>query len=136
MIYIPEASRVALVLRLLNTNALDVKLYTAMSGALGDDTQVAGSFTEMSTMGYAAKAIAATTGWSAATPAANVPVAGAAAQQTWTFTGGTLVNVLGYYVTDHSSGALQWFEPFASAKPIQNNGDQIIITPTFTLYRA
>lgn len=99
-----------------------------------DDTLLAAGFTEMSTLGYAAKTLTKTS-WVVAQSGALV-AAGTYAVQTWTFTAGTLVNVKGYFVVDATSGLLLWFEPFPVAKDVQNTGDQIIITPTFTLSKT
>jgi hypothetical protein len=118
---------------MLNTNSLTVKLYTAMAGLLTDDTQVATDLTEMSTLGYAAKVIPATTGWSASTPTAGIAASAVAAQLSWTFTTGTPVAVLGYYVVDTATGALQYVEPFAGPKTVQTAGDNIIVVPAFSL---
>ena len=98
-----------------------------------DDTLLAAGFTEMSTLGYAAKTLTKTS-WVVAQSAAVG--SGTYAQQTWTFTAGTAVTVYGYYVVDATSGLLLWFEAFAASKVIQNTGDQIIITPTITLSRT
>lgn len=98
-----------------------------------DDTLLAAGFTEMSTLGYAAKTLTKTS-WVVAQSAAVG--SGTYAQQTWTFTAGTAVTVYGYYVVDATSGLLLWFEAFAAAKVIQNTGDQIIVTPTITLSRT
>jgi hypothetical protein len=76
-----------------------------------------------------------TTGWATALPAAGAAavIQAAAGAITWTFANGTPTTVLGYYVVDNVSGLLQWFEPFTVGKVVQNVGDKIIITPTFTL---
>jgi hypothetical protein len=87
------------------------------------------SYTEAAGFGYAALTLAGA-GWTA-TPGA--PTETVFAQQTFTFTG-ALGNVYGYYVTELGSGLLKWAERFAGAPfNIQNNGDQIKITPRFTL---
>ena len=99
-----------------------------------DDTLLAAGFTEMSTLGYVSKSLTKTS-WVVAQSGALV-AAGTYAQQTWTFTAGTLVTVYGYYVVDTTSGLLLWFEAFTASKAIQNNGDQIIITPTLTLSKT
>lgn len=55
------------------------------------------------------------------------------AQQTFTFTG-ALGNVYGYYMTQAVSGKLVYAERFSTGPfNIQNNGDQIKITPQITL---
>lgn len=99
-----------------------------------DDTLVAAGFTEMSTLGYAAKTLTKTS-W-VVTGNAGAAAGAAYAQQTWTFTAGTAVTVYGYYVIDSTTGLLLWFEAFSSGKVVQNSGDQIIITPAITLSKV
>lgn len=102
---------------------LFVNNYTPVEGS------VAADFTEMSTQGYASKALTGTS-W-VVTPGA--PTSAAYAQQTWTFdgTGGSTV-VYGYYVVQASSGVLMFAERFGTPPTIVNNGDQIKVTPTIT----
>lgn len=108
---------------------LFVNDYTPVDGSL------VASFTEMTTLGYAEKTLTKTS-W-VVTQGADGAVAEAAyAVQTWSFTAGTLVNVYGYYIVDTTTGLLLWAERFPSAKPIQNTGDQIIITPKITNSRT
>lgn len=102
---------------------LYVNNYTPVDG----DTSA--SYTEMSTLGYAAKTLTKGS-W---TVAQNAGVAQATyADQTFTFTAGTAVTVYGYYVTDTTTGTLLWAEKFGTALTVQYAGDQIIISPTFT----
>jgi hypothetical protein len=97
------------------------------------DSDVAATYTEMSTLGYAAQTLTKSS-W---TIAQNAGVAeGSYAQQAWTFTAGSAVTVYGYFVTDATSGLLLWAERFASAVTVQNSGDQIKVTPKFTFSRA
>lgn len=100
-----------------------------------DDTFTAASFTEMSTLGYAAKTLTKTS-WVTVAGSTGNPATSTYAQQTWTFSAGTLVTVYGYYIIDVTSSLLLWAELFASPKPVQNTGDQIIITPTITFSRS
>lgn len=97
-----------------------------------DDTFVLANLTEMSTLGYSAKTLIMGS-WSVAAGSAGNPATATYALQTWTFTAGTLVNVYGYFIKDTTNGRLLWVELFASPKPIQNTGDQILVTPTMTL---
>lgn len=106
------------------TLRLFVNNYTPVEGS------VAGSFTEMSTCGYSAIALARAS-WSIAS-AAGVTTA-SFAQQTFTFTAGGPTTVYGYYVTETTSGVLLWAELFSSAQTVQYTGDTIKITPKFTL---
>lgn len=99
------------------------------------DATLASDLTEMSTLGYAAKALTKTA-WVNTAGATGAVNNGAYATQTWTFTAGTAVTVYGYFVTDTTTGLLLWAEPFVSPKVIQNTGDQIIITPALTFSRV
>ena len=97
------------------------------------DADVAATYTEMSTHGYAAKTLLKS-GW---TVVQNGGVGeGSQAAQTWTFTAATAVTVYGYFITDTTTGLLLWAERFTNAKVIQNAGDQIIVTPKFTLSKV
>jgi len=98
------------------------------------DATVAGDFTEMSTMGYAAKTLTKAS-WSSAAQTGGVAQC-TYAEQTWTFTGGTLVSVYGYFVVDSTTGILLWAERFTTSKDIVNNGDIIKITPKITLSKT
>lgn len=108
---------------------LYVNNYTLVDGT------VAADLTEMSTLGYASKTLTKTS-WVTTAGSAGQPATSAYAQQTWTFTAGTPVTVYGYFVTDTTTGLLLWAEAFSAAKVVQNNGDQIIITPQITLSRV
>lgn len=100
-----------------------------------DDTFTEASFTEMSSLGYAAKSLTKTT-WVTTAGSSGQPASSAYPQQTWTFTSGTPVTVYGYYVIDSTTGKLLWCELFPSPKVVQNTGDQIIMTPTLTSSRV
>lgn len=136
MIFLPSASEKTMLEFALGVNVpnnqslkLFVNDYTPV------DASIAANFTEMSTLGYAAKPLTKTA-W-VVTAGGDGQVAEAAyAQQTWTFTAGALVNVYGYFIVDSVSGLLLWAERFASAKPVQNTGDQIIIVPKITNSRS
>lgn len=101
---------------------LVLRLYTSdTTPAEGD---VVGTYTEATGNGYSAITL---TG-------ASWTVSGGAtyAQQTFTFTG-ALGNVYGYYYTRATSADLVASERFSDGPyNIQNNGDQIKITPTIT----
>jgi hypothetical protein len=97
------------------------------------DADVAATYTEMSTHGYAAKTLTKTS-WSIAQ---NAGIAeGSYAQQTWTFTAAAAVTVYGYFVIDVTTGLLLWAEKFSTAKEIEFAGDQILITPKFTFSKV
>ena len=110
-------------------NNIVLKLYVTNTTLAAADT--AASYTEMSTMGYAAKTLTAASWTVAQTGAA---VAGASyADQVFTFTGGTLVTVYGYFLVDSSSGVLLGSALLDTPIPIQNNGDTITVSPRITL---
>jgi hypothetical protein len=110
-----------------------LKLY--INNVTPADTDTAATYTEMSTLGYAAKTLTKTS-WVTVAGSAGNPATSTFAQQTFTFTAGTLVTVYGYYVIDVTSGLLLWAESFGGGKEVSNAGDQIIITPTITLSRV
>jgi hypothetical protein len=98
--------------------------YTPVKGT------VIGNLTEMSTLGYAAKALVRAN-WVISTVGGITTATHDL--QTWTFTAGTLVTVYGYYIIETTSGVLLWAERFpGSGQPIQNTGDQVQCTPKFT----
>lgn len=108
-----------------------LKLYVSNTTPADGDT--AGTYTEMSTHGYAAKTLTKGS-W---VIAQNAGVAEASyAQQTWTFSAATAVTVYGYFVIDSTSGILLWSERFGSAKVVQYAGDQILLTPKITLSKV
>jgi len=112
------------------------KLKLFVNNYTPDDTTILANLTEMSTNGYADKTLTKTSWVSVAGTTGN-PATSTYAQQTWTFTNAGGANtVYGYFITDVTSGLLLWVELFASPKVIQNNGDQILITPTITLSRT
>lgn len=97
------------------------------------DADTSATYTEMSTLGYAAKTLTKAS-W---TVAQNAGVAeGVYAAQTWTFSAGTAVTVYGYFVVDSNTGVLLWSEKFGAGKVVQFAGDQIIITPKITLSKV
>ena len=108
-----------------------LKLFT--NDIIPADADVAATYTEMATLGYAAKSLVKGS-W---TIAQNGGVAEASqAAQTWTFSAGTAVTVFGYFVVDTTTGVLLWAERFVAGKVVQYAGDQIIITPKITLSKV
>lgn len=102
---------------------LFVNNYTPVDGS------TAANFTEMSTQGYASKALTGTS-W---TPDPGPPYSAVYAQQTWTFDGtGGATTVYGYYVVQAGSGELMFAERFGTPPTIASNGDQIKLTPTIS----
>lgn len=131
---VPNASEVTLLQFALGVSTPGnqiLKLYT--DNAALADTDTAATRTEMTGLGYAAKTLTKAS-W-AVSNSASVGT-GTYAAQTWTFTAGAGVTVYGYYVVDATTGLLLWEEAFASAKLVQNNGDQITITPAITLSKV
>lgn len=94
------------------------------------DADVAGTYTEMSTLGYAAKTLTKTSWVVAQNGAAKAE--GSYAQQTFAFTAGAAVIVYGYYVVDSTSGVLLYAERFAAPPTISLSTDTIKITPKYT----
>lgn len=95
---------------------------------------VAADLTEASGNGYSG--ISITPGnWSIAE---GDPTVASYPDTTFTFTG-ALGNVYGYYITGATSGRLKWVERFSDAVvpfSIQNNGDQIRISPRMSFSSA
>ena len=108
-----------LVLKLYTNN------YTPVAGSL------AANFTEASGGGYASKNLTAGS-W---TYAGSNPTTASYPVQTFTFTGALTTNptVYGYMIVGATSGKCYWAELLASAFTPANNGDNLQITPTFSL---
>jgi len=106
---------------------LVIKLYTSNTTPAEGD--IASTYAEASGFGYVSKTLAGSS-WTV-TP--GDPTAATFAQQTWTFTG-ALGQVFGYHVVQTTSGILMWAERFTDGPyAINNNGDQILITPRIEL---
>lgn len=106
-------------------NNLTLKLFTNNLTPL--DTHTAGSFTEATGGGYAAKTL---TNGSWTVTVANDPSDAVYAQQTFTFTGPLTTNptIYGYMIVD-GDGTLILAELFAQSFTPANNGDTIQLTP-------
>lgn len=127
---IPTASENQMLETLLGIDAaedLTLKLY--VNNITPGDSDVAGTYTEMSTLGYSAKTLAKAS-WSVAQ--AGGKAEGSYAQQSWTFTAGTAVTVYGYYLVRATTGDLWYAERFSVPLTVQNLGDTIRVTPKFT----
>ena len=106
---------------------LVVRLYT--NNLHPAEGHVAADYTEASGSGYTAQAC--TPGDWTTTP--DSPSVIVHPQLVFGFTG-ALGNVYGYFVTEATSGLLKWAERFPSAPyDVQNNGDEIKVTPRLTL---
>ena len=127
---VPNQAEDIILQNMLNQTAPEdmvLKLYTNNHTPVEADTEAA--YTEASGSGYADVTLLGAN-W-VITPGA--PTSAAYAQQTFAFTG-ALGNVYGYFVVQELSGLLMWAEIFSNGPyNIQNNGDEIKITPTITL---
>lgn len=103
-----------------------LKLYT--NNITPSETDTEATYTEAAGFGYASVTLTPA-GWTI-TPGA--PSEAAFAEQTFTFTG-ALGNVYGYFVVETTSGKIKWAERFTDGPyPINNNGDQVKVTPKHT----
>lgn len=93
------------------------------------ETDTAGSYTEATGGGYAAKTLTGAS-W---TVTGGAPSTASYAQQDYTFTGALTTNdtVYGYYVTRATDADLVLAETFTAFTPA-NNGDKILLTPQIT----
>lgn len=106
---------------------LILRLYSNNKTPAETDTEA--DYTEAAGSGYSSISLTGAS-WGAASLGA--PSSIAYAQQTFTLTG-ALGNVYGYYLTQTTSGKLVYAERFSDGPyNIQNNGDQIKVTPTIT----
>lgn len=132
---VPAASENLLCAFILGTaTPNDQLLKLFVSDTTPADTDTAATYTEMSTLGYAAKTLTMSN-WTIAQNASNV-AEGVYADQTFVFTAGTPVAVHGYFVVDSVTGLLLWAERLPTAITVQNNGDDIIVPPRFTLSKV
>lgn len=107
--------------------ALLLKLYVNdKTPAEGD---VASSYVEMSTHGYAAKTLARAN-W-AITTTGGVTTA-QQPQQTWTFIAGAAVYVYGYFIVGATTGTLVWAERFGNRQKVESAGDTIKVVVKIT----
>lgn len=107
---------------------LVMRLYT--NNLTPAETDVVGDYTEVSGSGYAAK----TPGSGDWTVTPGAPSNAALAQQTFAFNADLAEDVYGYYFVRATSGELVWSERFTDGPyAINNNGDEIRITPVMTL---
>lgn len=95
-----------------------------------DESDVVGTYTEATFTGYSQKTLTGAS-WSTAQGA---PSAVTFAEQTFASTAGqALQNIYGYYYVRATGGELVAAERFTNAPfAIQNNGDEIRITPRIT----
>jgi hypothetical protein len=101
-----------------------LKLY--VNDVVPSESDTAGTFTEASGSGYAAKSLSGAS-WSLVN---GDPTVASYAAQVFTFSG-ALGLVYGYYVVQTTSGILLWAERFADGPyDVQVNGTTITVTPT------
>lgn len=106
---------------------LDLQLFSSNTTPAEGDT--AATYTIVAGGGYADIQLTAAN-WTI-TPGG--PTTAAQPQQTFTFTG-AVGNVFGYLVIQRISGKIMWSERFTNGPfDIQNNGDEIKVTPSITL---
>jgi hypothetical protein len=125
---LPNVGEVQDLVRSLKAVDFTIKLfvndYTPVKGT------VIGNFTEMSTLGYAAKSLVKDN-WVISTVGGITTATHDL--QIWTFSEGTLVTVYGYYIIETASGILRWAERFpGTGQSVQHAGDQIEIPPKRT----
>jgi hypothetical protein len=107
---------------------LTLRLYT--SNTTPAETDTAATYTEAAGGGYAAVALTAAN-WGTVTQ--GNPSSIAYPQVTFTFNGGAVLNLYGYFVVGTVDGVLRWAERFANPPFVmQNNGDQTLVTPVIT----
>lgn len=96
------------------------------------ETDVAGTYTVATFTGYADITLTPASGW---TVVAGGPSTAGYAQQTFTSSADQATqNIYGYYLVGATTGNLYWAERFTDGPyPISFNGDQIKVTPNFTL---
>ena len=108
---------------------LVLRLYS--SNTTPAETDTTATYTEATFTGYAAITLTAAS-W---TVTEGAPSNASYAQQTFTSSAAQATqNIYGYHFTRVTSGRIAWAERFpAGPYPIANNGDNIKVTPTFTL---
>ena len=128
---VPDVGEVALLDIMLSTatpEAQTLKLYTNNFDIVEGST--AGSLTEASGSGYAAKSLARAT-WNAASTNAGTSSKTYPAQA-FAFTGA--ITIVGYFVVGATSGTLLWGERiYAGAGQAFGNGDSLTVTPRIEL---
>ncbi len=113
-----------------NTAGQDVKIKLFTNNITPSESDTAGTYTEANFTGYAALTLLGAN-W---TFTGGAPSSASYAQQTFASTANQATQqVYGYFVVQATSGTLLYAERFpAGPYPIANNGDQILVTPTFT----
>lgn len=129
-VLVPNVSESVMLANILNKTApedLDIRLFTNNHTPTELDTAL--DYVEASGSGYTLKQLIPAN-W---TIVDGDPAIATHTQITWAFSG-ALGNIYGYYVTRRTSGVLAWGELFVNGPyNIQNNGDEIKITPRLSL---
>lgn len=127
---VPDVGEAVMLNNIVNKVApqnLVLRLYT--NNITPAETDTFATYTEASGSGYSALTLTGAS-W---TISGTAPTNATYAEQTFTFSG-ALGNVYGYMLNQTTSTILMWAERFTGAPyNIQNNGDQIKITPYIEL---
>jgi len=127
---VPNAAEVIIMENFLNKTApqdLVIKLYS--SDTTPAETDTVATYTETSGGGYSDETLVAAN-WTV-TPGA--PTSASYPEVVFAFTGAA-GNIYGYYIVQAVSGDLVWAERFTNGPfNVQNNGDEIKVTPNITL---
>lgn len=125
-----EGEVIALKALLNHTAGQNLVLKLFKSNTTPAEADTAGTYTEADFTGYSAVTLTGSS-WTV-TPGA--PSSASYAQQTFTSSADqSAQNVYGYFLVQTSSGTLVYAERFTGAPfVIQNNGDNIKVTPTIT----
>jgi hypothetical protein len=128
---VPNAAEAIMLANVLNKTApetLILRLYKNDVTPGEDDDET--TYEQADFSGYAAVTLTGAN-WTI-TPGA--PSSASYAQQTFTSDAAQAAQAIyGYYVIETTSGALKWAERFGSPATMTNDGDQIKVTPVFTL---
>jgi hypothetical protein len=98
----------------------DISIHLFVNDYTPDEDAVLGSFTEMSTLGYASKTLDKDD-WSVSTVSDKAVAENVL--QTWTFTSGTGVYVYGYYTKRVSTGELLYCQRFGNSIYVDGSAD-------------
>lgn len=129
---VPDTGEVLALTNFLNKAAAqDQKLRLYSNNITPAESDTTATYTEVAWTGYAAISLTGTS-W---TVTGGAPTSAAYAQQTFTSSANqSAANNYGYYVNQTTSTTLMWSERVTGAPyVIQNNGDNIQITPTITM---
>jgi hypothetical protein len=127
---VPNSAEVIILENFLNITApedLVIKLYT--SDTIPSEGDTVADYTEATGGDYAELQLIADD-W---TVTSGAPTSASYPEVIFSFTGG-VGNIYGYYIVRAVSGELLWAERFTNGPfNVQNNGDEIKVTPNITL---